>query len=201
MTATIITNERATRDAFVPPPTLHEDGTPVKWRMFYEGGSHIADSDYLDDLIEVLIPGYATLSSAANRDFTRMQYLRDIRGSLRASILAGIPQDEWNALSVGEQSALEWDEEFDPDFLDTGGVPFVWSSDIPLVLLEADYAPFQPNRTPPLSKHGDHEVVDNILWLRSSTEQAFLVTLTHAGVITFGTPRAVNRKPIELRES
>lgn len=199
MTATIITNNRATRDAFVPPPTINEEGVPTQWRMFYEGGSHIADADALEDLIEVLIPGYATLISAANRTFARTTYMQEVRGNLRARILAGIPTEEWDALSEGEKSALEWDGEFDPDFRDTDGAPFVWKSDIPLVLLEADYAPYEPLKTAPLSKYGDHEVVDNILWLRSSTEQAFLVTLSYSGVIDFGTPRAVNRKPVELR--
>lgn len=199
MTVTILSNERDTRDAFVPPPTLVNGTRPVQWRMFYDNNRQIADSDSLAELINVLIPDYKYLNDDLKR-LKRIEYATQVRNSLRALILSNVPAEEWEALSDVEKYFLEYNDEFDPDFADEEGAPFIWKSDIPLVLLDIYYPPYdEALGTAPLSVHGDVPTPANILWLRPDDELTFLITLTHAGVIAFGEPRAVHRTPQDLR--
>lgn len=199
MTATIIANNRATRDAYVPAPTLHEDGTPVKWRMFYEGGRYIADSDSLADLIEVLIPGYTEKEDVLDSMGERFIYARNIQSALRAEVLAGVTADKWEGLTSDQQQTLSFDSEVEINFETEDGGVVLWDTDVPLVLIDVMYQPYG-SLVAPLSSEGDYKDVSNILWLRVATEREFLESLTRAGIITFGKPRAVHRTPAALRE-
>lgn len=194
----LIGNNRATRDAFVPPPTLHEDNTPYRWRMFYANGAEIADSDELAPLIGVLIPGYEELDELGKAS-ARLRYAQSVQRSLRANILSNLTPEQLDALTEREHLYLSWEALVDPDFADDEGTPFVWKQEIPLVLIDAHYEPIGV-LTPPLSSEGDFPVVSNILWLHTVDELSFLVSLTHAGVITFGAPRAVHQTPAALRD-
>lgn len=199
MTATLLSNNRATRDAFVPPPTLNDDGTPVKWRMFYNDNQYIADANNLADLVEVLIENYGLLAEIEDRQELRRSYLKGIQHSTRALVLSSLSADDFASLSTEERYALTNEEPIGPDFsMDDEGTPFIWSRPEPLILITEEYAP-HTELTPPLSEEGAQQDVSNIVWLNSESEMAFLTSLNRLGVITFGQPRAVNRTPKDIR--
>lgn len=201
MTATLLANNRATRDAMVPPPTLHEDGTPYSFRMFYDGGERIADSDSLDDLVAVLIDGYLDLDDPADRAEARFRFMKRLQYSLRVSVVAGISREAWDEMTSLEHALLNWDNEQDPTFSqDSGdGAPIIWKQEVPLILVDAHYEPIGA-LTPPLSSYGDHPEVPNVIMLRTTSDLEFLTSLNRTGFIQFGTPRAQYRLPAELRK-
>lgn len=206
MTAVVTSNNPFARDNVAPPPVTREDGTNYPWRMFFDQGQRIADADTLEEMIELLIPGYLELETREEKLAARVRLGAFVRQLARGAIISPIiPEDaeniedwEWNVLVYGD------DEQGDPfgwkDGTGTLGVQDenseesdVWSSKYPLVLLETSYAPFT-DITPPLSSEGDFEYVKNIIWIRPSNEKDFLYSLSRIGFITFGTPSATIRE-------
>lgn len=193
-------NNRATRDAYVPPPSLKEDGSNYRWRMFFDGNSAIADTDDLAELVNLLFPGYTELEDEDERLTARMRIAHGVQRQLRVSILANITQEEEEALTDEERRLLYWSETIDPTAPEGAeGELWMWNSDIPLVLLDYWYRPFS-SYLPPLSKHGDFADPPNIIWLRVGNDRALLESLTRVGFVTFGRPRAVNHVPKRLRD-
>lgn len=199
MSLTLIPNNRATRDSKVPPITLHEDGSPVKWRMFYSENSRIADSDELPELINVLIPGYLEMDEDGRR-LARMMYVHEQQSVLRVYIYANLNAEQEAELSEVERALLTEAGTANISF-DDGDDVFIWSSPHPLVLIDMFYPPYNPTTVKPLSSEGDYETVSNIIWLRAATELDFLTSLSSAGFISFGKPRAEHRVPASIRRA
>lgn len=210
MAAVITANNPAARDSVAPPPALKEDGSNYKWRMFYDGGERIADADTTTELLEIFIPGYQELDSNA-QFWARVSLGKRVQTTARVVILANATQEELEALQGWEKTLLEWDEEGDPygwhdgtqepksvtpyaqvEETDIPQVPDMWRAELPLVLLEVNYAPTSVI-APPLSSYGDRKFVKNIIWIDVLEEQGFLDSLSRIGFITFGTPAAAER--------
>lgn len=203
MTSVITSNNPFARDNVAPPPITREDGTNYPWRMFFDQGQRIADADTLDEMIDILIPGYLELETREEKLAARIRLGAFVQQLARGAILSPItPEDaeeiedwEWDVLVYGNDESRDpfgWKDgtgtlgEFDADGID------VWSSKYPLVLLETSYTPFT-EITPPLSSEGDFEYVKNLIWIRPSNEKDFLYSLSRIGFITFGTPAATIR--------
>ena len=198
MNAVLTGNNRATRDAHVPAPALKDNGDTYTWRMFFDGGARIADADTLPELLDLLTPGYLE-SDEDERFDKRVELTKGIQGTLRASVLASVTPEQYAGLSDNEKALLEWEGFFDPEATWGEDGMGIWSSDVPLVLMDISYSPYLDN-PPPMSSYGDHESVKNIIWLRPSAEEPFLRSLSRVGYITFGTPRAAPRPPLHTHE-
>lgn len=194
MVAVLTANNPAGRDNSAPAPKLKEDGSNYAWRMFFDENRQIADADTLAELIEVFIPNY-TSKDETSRLAARIIHARGIQMQLRSNILASLSPEDVEGLSEEEMNVLNF-EGGDPSgwgkevaFEDgTTGHLDVWVSDIPLVLLDTNYAPFPGKPALPLSSYGDNKFVPNLIVLRPSSEMEYLQSLNLVGAISVGTP-------------
>lgn len=194
MTAILTANNRAGRDNAAPAPSLKLDGTNYQWCMFFEGNSQIAEADTLGELLEVFIPNYTT-KDETSKLAARIIHARGVQLQLRSNVIASLTDEEEAALTSVERNVLYY-EDGDPSgwgervALEDGTTEVVdlWTSDIPLILLDTNYAPFPGKPARPLSAYGDHDIVPNIVYLRPSEEFAYLQSLHLVGAIALGTP-------------
>lgn len=201
MVAIVTSNNRLARDNVAPSPSVKADGTNYKWRMFYDSGQTIADSDDTDSLINLLYPEYVGLNKSEDRLAARTQLARSIQASARANVLASLTPDEYENLEEWELAVLSWDGGDPYGWGDGSGelgtvneeMPDIWNADIPLILLNTSYAP-NTEIPAPLSKHGDfYENLPNLFWLRPASELSFLTSLSAIGYIVFGEPDTTPR--------
>lgn len=181
----VIPNTRAGEHP--PAHPLKSDNSLYEYRMYFNGFSKIAFSDSFAGLCEAVLPGYANLSEDDKLQ-ARLSALLDLQPQLRANLLIDgvhgkkeIQEWEYDILFSDNRAPHGWggDGEESVDF---------WSSPVPLVLLDADYAPYT-DVLPPVSKIADVENPPNILWLRGTTEEQFINSLDRAGVVAVSTAR------------
>jgi hypothetical protein len=198
MTAILLGNNRATRDASVPAPSLKDNGDTYNWRMFFDGQGQIADTDEILDLMDLLIDGYSSMN-ADRRFYARLQYMQTVQYRKRVEILANLTPEQFDGLNTEERALLERNEPFDPPGTWGEDELGMWESEVPLVLIDVFYAPYTPEPRP-MSSHGDYENVPNIIWLRIANDMQFLETLNQLEEISFGRPRAQMHVPVALRD-
>lgn len=203
MTAVLTSNNRSARDNVAPAPATKEDGSGYAWRMFFDNGQRIADADTLPEIIDVLIPGYAEFTTFDEKFTARFELAKRVQMLARSSILSTLSNEVLENVKDWEYGILAWDKfddpygwgdgslepnvDYDPNVLD------VWSSDVPLVLINTFYQPFTDIATP-LSPYGEISgLVKNLIWLKPSDELEFLRSLSRIGYITFGQPAAALR--------
>lgn len=197
MAFSIISNNKAGRDARVPAPQLREDGTTYPWRLYYDNFQHIVDADTPTECVAAIIPGYLALDEEG-RFQARLSYVRGVQQNLRARLLQHITLEEWDELEEWEQNVLShligdaygwgdgtngWTEpvEQQPEDVD------MWKASKPLVLVEGAYQPLGPLRRP-LSSEGDYRYVKNLVWLTARDDEAMLHAISSTGYLSFGTP-------------
>jgi hypothetical protein len=197
MTAIISANRLATRDNRPPAPVSRDDGTAYPWRMFYDNNRLVADFDNPEDALEILSPGYISLTPE-ERLVDRIQLAQNVRVNARAVILTNLSEKTVDSLQPWEKDVLFVDDdpfgwgvghgtlgEHDPESEQAD----IWSSSAPLVLLTTSYQP-STEIPRPMSSEGDYENVSNIIWLRPEYELDFLRSLSQIGFIAFGAPQA-----------
>lgn len=191
-------NTRLSRDSKPPAIPVKGDGESYRWRMHFDGNSLVADSDSLKELACLILNGGVpddAAESLGEVEFATRAYvfMKELQGELRRIILANVSAEEWDDLEEHEKDWLEWDEFVDPsfedpDFADSEGdvPPYFWSSNIPLVLVRADYVNLAEGeyRCAPLSVRGQYPDESNIIWLETLTPTKFLHSLRAAGTIS-----------------
>lgn len=198
MVYVVTSNTIAGRDNRAPAPALRADGTAFDWRMFFDNNQRIVDADTTEELLGFLIPNYSAMTKEEKQD-SRVELARGVQQLARATILSELSDDKVESLQDWEINVLSYgnDEHSDPFGWGDGSgqfgvlndeVPDEWNSDVPLVLLDINYAPYTEVPTP-LSGFGDFIEVPNLIWLRPTGELEFLRSLSRIGFITFGTPR------------
>lgn len=193
MSIIITPNQLVARDNRAPAPATKPDGSGFQWRMFYQSNSMIADIDSTADALEVLSPGYASLSVEEKLE-DRIRLAQTVQINARSIIASRISQRTANELKDWEWEVLlyqgdpyGWQDgtgklgEQDEEHVD------IWFSSIPLVLVSTSYAP-HTEIVKPVSIEGDYKEVKNLIWLRPEYELEFLQTLSRIGYITFGRP-------------
>lgn len=197
MTRVLLANNRASRDTVAPAPSVDENGLAYPWRMFFNGGSEIVDASDLDELVDVLIPGYLDLDTAGRME-ARVKYAQGLILRLKASVLVSLSNEDREALEDWELEFLEadptvvtWEKEDDETIR-------VWKSDLPVMLIDVYYAPYTD--TPrPISKHGDFDTTANVVFFKAIDDESFLTTLRNLGQIEYGRPSSDNRR-VQRRE-
>lgn len=193
MTANVIPNRIRLRDSVAPAMSIKDSGEPYSYRMFFDNNSRIADADSLDDLVDVILPGYL-MASEEDQSKMRLDYAIGREIDFRTHVLSRMSPGEFSDLLDWEReyllstyaTTLTWEDENDT-------FPRVWSSDVPLVLINAFYAPYG-EVTRPLSKYGDFDLTPNTLWFNVESDISFLDSLMRMGIITYGTPTAEGRR-------
>lgn len=151
-----------------PSPTRN-DGSLHRYELVYAGGTRRAYADTEDALCDVLIPGYATMTSHEAWE-ARIAYL------IRAQVIAqaGLnATDAFATLSHAEKTILQGPRHEPP-------VVAHWSCPIPLILVATFYAPAGRNARPVR----DQGMEPNVIWIDPSDEITFLTSLHDIGVIS-----------------
>ena len=202
MTSVKIPNNPVGRSVRAPSHPLKNDGSWYNYLMVIEENRHvIVYADSLGELIEEFIPHYTQLSEN-EKTLVRMhkaqEFQEQTKEALHFSLTTMNP-----ALEAWEKNVLEtvifsqacvhgWGSG-DHEILVGSNLSYpgqprdYWKSEVPLPLLETDYEPFTGVPLP-LSGLGDYREPENIIWFRSATEDKFLSSLAHAGIIKFGNP-------------
>lgn len=199
MVSVVSSNNRQSRDNRAPAPAVRSDGSNYPWRMFFDDGQRIVDADTTAEVLDYLITDYTLLDDEEKKQ-ARIDLARSVQQLARATLLGNIDAEkaatladwEWDVLNYGSEGATDpygWGDgtgtlgTFDEDSESID----LWSSDIPLVLLDTTYIPYTEISTP-LSSEGDFKDVKNIVWLRPTQELSLLRSLSRIGFITFGQP-------------
>lgn len=170
MTAIIVKNNLEEDGPVVPP--LHDNGVGYRYAMYFRGNVDIAFADSYADLMDVLIPGYDSLSDE-DQALSRIQLAQSAAAQIQGMILAAvedeeISDEEWAVLSAprtGPQPRADW-----------------WTSEVPLVVVETAYQPFTdvPRPASGLSSTAD---ASNLWWVRPAEDEELLFSLHEIGYI------------------
>ena len=192
MTRVLLANNRASRDTVAPAPSIDENGLAFEWRMFFNNNSEIADASSLEELVDVFIPGYLDME-VAERVEARVKYARGLILRLKTSILVSLTTEDREGLEPWELAFLEADPEVITWEKEDDETIKVWKSDFPVMLIDVFYSPYTD--TPrPISKHGDFDATENLVFFKAIDDQAFLTSLKNLGLIEFGHPSSDNRR-------
>ena len=172
----IIRNVADTEDT--PTPPLTADGHYYRFEMIADGGWTRVYDDDPDQLLDYLIPGYASLRGP-ERLVARIRHAVDTQVRLQALINTSYP----DAAPTPEQAALlNGPRHIQP-------TPDLWDCEIPLVLVDAFYRPYTD--TPyPLTPDGD--IIDDprlVVLTPSSGTGDYLTSLAIAGAINLSISR------------
>lgn len=184
-----------------PDVPFKENGEFYNYIMYYEDNRYIAYADDPAELLEIVIPGYEEMSPEQRLDARLSMALR-MQALVQAQIVVSLNEEERRGLADWELKALKGDYNEDqpyqirgfwkerlpegtkPDDVPEDDRMDVWTSEHPLILIDAAYMPWT-NVAPPL---GNPEGT-NIIWLRATDEVEFLDSLTDIGYVTFGDKR------------
>lgn len=171
MAAVITRNPLAEETPALIEPPHKDDGSGYRFEMIYEGGVSRAYADTAVDLLDCLIPGYASMSSE-ERLTARVGYATALLAPAQAAVLSQVDQ---TALSEAERAVL-LAPRYEPIAIEE------WDSETPLVLLDVHYAPHS-DLLAPRSTLEDVADPRNIVWIRVVDEFDLLVSLTRIGYI------------------
>lgn len=162
----------------LPAPPLRDDGGYYRFEMITDNGWSRVYDDTTEGLLAHLIPGYLDLDEEA-RLAARIRHAVDTQVILQAWINqdhADVPRTDQ------EQTLLTAPRHVQPDIL-------IWSSAIPLVLVDAFYAPFS-DLPAPSSEIADVADAPNLWILRpAASEMDYLRSLHETAVITLNIAR------------
>lgn len=197
MTA-IITPNSLTGDKS-PDVPFKDDGEFYTHIMYFDQNSRIAYADSAEELIELLIPRYMEYDEENQTDL-RVKYMLDIQKVIQQVIIGNLDEKTKESLKDWELKVLEgtynkqdsfairdfWKEnpEVDISSSNENDKVDVWSSDQPIVLIDAAYQPWTELMAPFGKPDGS-----NVIWLNAMDEIQFLDSLSELGIIAFGTEK------------
>lgn len=146
------------------------DGSFYRYEMIADGGW----SRYYDDspsaLIDCLLPGYAALESDDDRLTARIRHAVDLQVRLQARLNVFFAEHE---RTDAEHAILTAPRTF-PPAVET------WNSDIPLVLVDAFYAPHAASPLPDAPQPRDESDAPTLWWLRPAAGEIEYLRSLHA---------------------
>lgn len=162
----------------LPERTLHFNGEVYPWRVVYDNGTKVADADSANEVINALIKGYNNLGK--NDSFlARREYQHEIQRKLQTRNAKALTEKDLSELSDEETQLLTEPDTYTDVLYDskTESSPYVWTSNHPLVLVDADHVVSNQHQRPVVEGDG------KITWLCAFTEVEFLQSLHDAKVI------------------
>lgn len=148
----------------LPEPPQRSDGG--LWPVLLVTGSTAVYADTNTELLDELIDGYSSLNDD-DALWARYQLAVAVGTAVQASLVDAaadtkLSEDELTVLFTEKTTPFAGDR---------------WrNEDVPLVLIESDYAPFTAGRPVPLG---------NIVWLRPVNEAEFLASLDNLGAVIY----------------
>lgn len=148
------------------------DGSFYRFEMLIDNGWSRVYSDSSHELLEHLIPGYSDMSTK-DRLVARIVHATTTQTQLQAIINSSYISTE---RTPDEDAILNGDRREPPEV-------DIWECDVPLVLVDAYYAPYT-ERLIPISGYGDVVNPPNIWWLRPAHDPlGYLMSLNRFGVV------------------
>ncbi|MFI7642443.1 hypothetical protein [Nonomuraea sp. NPDC049400] len=138
--------------------------------MIYAGGTYRGYADDFAELVEMLVPGYASLATDGERASARVRLAMDMQVRTQAQLAAG---GQLDACSEAERVVILGGRHEPP-------APARWEAPVPLVLVSTFYEP--AGVLPRPSGPADLQV-----WLDPADDRTLLTSLHMAGVIVVGT--------------
>lgn len=151
---------------------VREDGTLYRYELVYAGHTRRVYADTIETLVDVLIPGYLTMTEQQRWE-ARLAY------TTRAQVItqAGLnTTDAFARLPMVERTILQGPRHEQP-------VVATWDCPVPLVLITSYYQPAGPSPRP-VREQG---MAPNVIWLDPSDETTFLTSLHDIAVISLYT--------------
>ena len=166
MTFVIVQNTREGDP--VPVVPSHPSNLAWVYEMIFDSREQRAYADSFGDLVAVLIDGYADFDGTAKAD-ARIPYAHMARLVSQTDFLMSYG----GTLNDADQAAAS---------LPPGEFTGVWQSELPLVLVTSDYAPYTSTPQPSVSvRRGDG--FSSLAWIDVSTDEAFIESLHTLAVI------------------
>jgi hypothetical protein len=165
--AVSIRNTSAAQDPPVPPTKA--DGRPYLYEMIYAGGARRAYADDTADLMDMLTPGYTSLTTTDERAEARLRLALDIQVRLQAELATGGALAE---CTEDQRATILGSRHTPPN-------PATWTAPVPLVLITSFYRPAgrltRPQGPPELQ-----------IWLDPDDDWKLVTSLHATGTITVG---------------
>jgi hypothetical protein len=158
-------------DSLLAP--VKDNGSGYRYAMYYNGFTDAAFSDSHEELLSILLPGYAKKDEASKMD-ARIILGQNVASQVQAEILAELPDGYINDNEFAVLTA--------PRGLRQPEIR-VWTSEVPLVAVETSYKPYTNVPRPVSSMSQGTYDADNLWWIRPVEEEDFLVSLHEIGYI------------------
>jgi len=166
----IVSNPRGDQPLAIPS---HDDDTPYRFEMIFDGDSRRAYADTWTELVEALIGGYADADSSEKADEMRLLYAVRTQVELQAAICAGVVGYK---LTDRETEVLLGDRHSQPRV-------GMWRSQVPLVLVTSYYQP-DGEIDRPIGRPPNGEADSNLIWLDPTDEQTLIASIDAIGVVS-----------------
>lgn len=167
--STVMMKNNQEGDAKILPP-IHEDGSTFIYCMYYNQDQDIVFADTTGELLNTLTPGYLK-ASPEDKDFLRIRLAQRIAAEIQADLLVKpaehLSDEEWDTAITPKNTSIK--------------TPTLWTSKVPLILVETSYVPYTPYERP-TSPHQGY-AAENLWWIRPQEEEDFLVSLHEIGYI------------------
>ena len=168
----LIRNVSVAEDLSSMEVPMKENGAFYRYEMICDGGWSRLYDDTPQGLLEYVIPGYSQLTDDEKIE-ARIKHSLDMQVFLQSQLNTFYEDAD---VRITEKQILTSPRNTPP-------VVDVWSSMIPLVLVDAFYKPFG-EITPPVSSLGNYNEVENIWWLKPAEgELEYLISLHECSII------------------
>lgn len=188
MSAVLLRNNLEGDGPLTPPE--HGDGRPYRYCLYFNGFRDVAFADEMDDLMEVLIPGYAQMGEE-DQAFRRIRLAQSAAAQVQAEVLASMEvaeQADGSVLATFEDgastriSAQDWATLMSPRTLSQPRADW-WTCPVPLVVVETGYEPFTSVPRPASGLADGIAHPDNLWWVRPAEDEDFLLSLHEIGYV------------------
>lgn len=167
-------------DQVWPPSPLNADGDPYQYCMVFNAATAVAWADSATELVGLLIDGYLDVPEADLEEQAIQRVLYSVGAQVRAQARI-LDEADLSVVSPEELATLEGDRDKPP-------AVEVWTCPVPLVLVDAFYAPYGDRARPRSEPRDGSEPGSNIIWLPHVDEVAFLTGLARIGEVTLASP-------------
>lgn len=153
---------------------LDEDLQPLRWEWINTRAAERVYTTTAAELLDLWLPGYLAASSRTRLE-ARIEHAAATRAQLAATLVEQAESGS-AAIDPAARAVLLGSSWEPPDLLE-------WAHPVPLVLLDVFYVPYTSRPAPRSAIDGDVAEPSNLLWLRPSSETAYLRSLATAGVV------------------
>lgn len=172
MVAIQVPNTTEEEDGPAVPP-VHEDGTPYRYEMLFNGMVDRAYADTATELLACIIPRYGSMTEG-ERLAARLSHATRSQTTVQADI--NWQHNNLVGCTTPEEEVILTSSRANPPEITT------WSCIVPIILVDVYYEPLG-SLPQPVSSFADVKNPPNIFWLRVQDETEYLLSLCVIGLV------------------